>query len=99
MKDTLEARGVNIYLSYGIPTLALAVMCMVAFLVTNRPKSADFLIATESEMKKVAWSSKREIIGSTKVVIIATLMLAALLFMIDTAFLVFFRKIGVTLGR
>ena len=61
-------------------------------------KSCDFMIATEGEMKKVSWSSKRELIGSTKVVILFTAALATVLFMVDLIFMVFFNWIGVLRG-
>ena len=53
------------------------------------------MIATQTEMKKVSWSSKREVIGATKVVILFTILLAALLFCVDLVFQFFFRGIGV----
>ena len=62
------------------------------------PKTGDFMIATEGEMKKVSWSSRREIIGSTKVVILFTLMMAVYLFAVDVGFQEFFRWIGVLKG-
>ncbi|MDP6045583.1 MAG: preprotein translocase subunit SecE, partial [Phycisphaerae bacterium] len=60
----------------------------------NRPRNADFLIATEGEMKKVSWSGKKEIIGSTKVVIVTTLMIAMLLFGVDILFGALFKIMG-----
>ncbi|MCD6378651.1 MAG: preprotein translocase subunit SecE [Planctomycetes bacterium] len=63
--------------------------------IVNWPRSADFLIATEGEMKKVSWSSKKELIGATKVVIITTFLLAAMLGAVDLAFAFFFKEIGV----
>jgi preprotein translocase SecE subunit len=48
------------------------------------------MIATEGEMKKVSWSSRRELIGSTKVVIVFTVAIAALLFVVDVGFVVLF---------
>jgi preprotein translocase SecE subunit len=57
--------------------------------------TCDFFIATEGEMKKVSWSTRNEIVGSTKVVIGATLFLGLLLFVVDYAFMAFFRFIGV----
>ena len=53
------------------------------------------MIATEGEMKKVNWSTRREVIGSTKVVITITIFLAILLFCIDLVFQALFRAIGV----
>ena len=46
-------------------------------------------------MRKVNWSTRKEIIGSTQVVIVAAFLLAAFLFGIDTAFAKFFQIIGV----
>src|SRR3712207_7866772 len=42
----------------------------------NKPANVDFLIATDSEMKKVNWTSRRELIGSTKVVIVFMFLIA-----------------------
>ena len=83
-------------LCYGVP-LALAVMVGAVawwFVFSNRAAS-DFMIATEGEMKKVCWSSKNEIIGSTKVVIAFTIMLAVTLFVVDLLFQSVFSFIGV----
>jgi preprotein translocase SecE subunit len=49
----------------------------------NKPSNADFLIATDSEMKKVNWTSRKELIGSTKVVIFFMVIIASVLFVID----------------
>ena len=57
--------------------------------------TCDFMNATEGEMKKVSWSSRNELIGSTKVVIAATIFLGGLLFVVDAAFIKFFQFIGV----
>ena len=56
----------------------------------NRPKNADFLIATDSEMKKVNWTTQKELIGSTKVVILFMFAIAAMLFVVDILFGYFF---------
>ena len=82
------------YAQYGIPSLVVVLVGLLAFWMVNKPKSADFLIATEGEMKKVAWSGKKEVIGSTKVVIVTTLMIAMLLFSVDILFGIFFQYIG-----
>lgn len=58
-------------------------------------KSTEFLIATDNEMKKVNWSSPREIRGSTIVVIVATFLIAGILYVIDIAFSSFFNWVGV----
>ena len=82
------------YMRYGIPSLVVVLIGLVSFWMVNRPRSADFLIATEGEMKKVAWSGRKEVIGSTKVVIVTTLMIAMLLFGVDILFGALFRILG-----
>ena len=83
------------YVQYGLPAMVVVVIGLLAFWMVNRPRNADFLIATEGEMKKVAWSGKKEVIGSTKVVIVTTVMIALLLFGVDILFGALFKIIGV----
>ncbi|HHN77587.1 MAG TPA: preprotein translocase subunit SecE [Phycisphaerales bacterium] len=64
------------------------------FVGSNR-RTVDFLINTDGEMRKVNWSTKKEIIGSTQVVIVAAFIIAAFLFLIDISFQQFFQFIGV----
>ena len=64
----------------------------------NKPTNVDFLIATDSEMKKVNWTSRQELIGSTKVVIVFMLMIAVLLFTLDMYFTHLFYKLSVLKG-
>ena len=89
----------TLWLQTGIPLLVVVLLGLSVFWVVgvNR-KACDFMIATEGEMKKVHWSSRREIVGSTKVVIMFTILLAALLFIVDQVFLSFFSWIGVLRG-
>jgi preprotein translocase subunit SecE len=61
----------------------------------NKPTNADFLIATDSEMKKVNWTSRRELIGSTKVVIAFMFLTALFLFLCDNIFVFLMKQIGV----
>jgi len=83
-------------ISPGIPILLMVAFGVLVYWVAyvNR-KSCDFMIATEGEMKKVNWSSRREVIGSTKVVIVLTMFLALLLFGVDLLFQAFFQAINV----
>ena len=86
----------TLYLRYGLPVAFGVVLGLALLWVAglNR-RCGDFFIATEGEMKKVSWSSRREIIGSTKVVILFTVILAALLFCVDILFMLFFSTIKV----
>ena len=90
-----QLRGTYVYLVYGIPVLIFVGVAAGMYWIVNRPRSADFMIAAEGEMKKVSWSSKKEIIGGTKVVIATTFILALLLLAVDLAFGLVFQFIGV----
>ena len=80
----------------AIIPLALMLACFFVLLrVVNSKRAADFMIATEGEMKKVSWSSKKEIIGSTKVVIVTSLLMGAILFLVDLLFHKIFQFLGV----
>lgn len=63
--------------------------------VAWRPKAVDFLIATDMEMRKVNWSTRKDIVASTWVVIFTCVMLAVGLFIVDYGFKTFFQQIGI----
>ncbi len=77
-----------------IPLILMLACLYVLLRVVNSKRPADFMIATEGEMKKVSWSSKKEIIGSTKVVIVTLLIMGLVLFFVD----LFFRELMKFLG-
>lgn len=84
------------YLQFGLSAAIVLVFGAWSFHLLGRsPRVVDFLIATEGEMKKVHWTSRREVIGSTRVVIFVMVVLAAALFVIDLGLMVFFTEIGV----
>jgi preprotein translocase SecE subunit len=61
----------------------------------RNPRTVDFLIATEGEMKKVNWSTRREVVNSTGVVIFTMLVIAIFCFLCDRGFAWTFLQIGV----
>jgi preprotein translocase subunit SecE len=79
----------------GISTGFLVLYALVVYWIMNKPDNADFLIATDSEMKKVNWTTKGELFGSTRVVIIFIACIAIYLFLMDQVFQVFFWAINV----
>ena len=86
----------------GFPTIKLiitAIFCAVsagvAWYYMNKPRVVDFFIATESEMKKVNWTSRKEIVGSTKVVIAFMFLTGIFLFLVDLFFAWLFYMIKV----
>jgi preprotein translocase subunit SecE len=66
-----------------------------AFWLMNKSSSVDFLVATDSEMKKVNWTTRAELIGSTKIVVLFMFLIALFLFTCDLLFGGFFHLIGV----
>ena len=84
------------YVQMGVAIMwMLGLGFLVYYLVGRQRSCCDFLIAVEGEMKKVSWSTRTEIIGATKVVVLFTVLMSILLFVIDTMFMVFFSSIGV----
>lgn len=64
----------------------LIVFFAIVHRVMNKPRVVEFLIATDSEMKKVNWTSRAELMGSTKVVIVFMVLVSVILFFFDTFF-------------
>lgn len=65
------------------------------WLVGVKPGAVEFLIATDMEMKKVNWSTRKDILRSTNVVIFVSLVMTVALFGIDFIFQTFFKAIGI----
>lgn len=96
--ESLRTSVPVIYVQSTVAVVVIAVAAAVTFWLLNKPRIADFMIATEAEMKKVNWPSRREIIGSTWVVIIGMVLFAVILFIVDVTFLWLFNKIGILQG-
>jgi preprotein translocase SecE subunit len=84
------------WVRYLIPVALLVVLGYLVFRFVGQSRSVvDFMIATEGEMKKVNWSTRREVLGATKVVIVAVMSLGIMLFVVDIFFMFFFDAIDV----
>jgi preprotein translocase SecE subunit len=98
-------QGQSSYLQSHMSTLYLvtggfmALTAVLTFWLMNRPQSVDFLISTDNEMKKVNWTSRKELIGSTKVIILFMFSIAIFLFLSDIVFGYFFYFIHVLKTR
>src|SRR5262249_16330336 len=55
----------------------------LAWRVVNYPVFADFLIATEAEMNKVSWTTRRRLVQDTIVVLTTVFFLTIFLFIVD----------------
>ena len=93
----MQLAGVdNPAVQLGVPSIFLALSAVVLFWITGSNRGTnDFFIATEGEMKKVSWSTQKEVVGSTKVVLGFTLLMASFLFVVDILFLLLFSSIDV----
>jgi preprotein translocase subunit SecE len=80
---------------FAISAGFLVVYALLVYWIMNKPDNADFLIATDSEMKKVNWTSRKDLIASTKIVIIFMFSVAIFLFVADILFTYLFHFIGV----
>ncbi|MEM7228378.1 MAG: preprotein translocase subunit SecE [Planctomycetota bacterium] len=93
----VEITGVEpIYVSAGAAVLFIAFFAILGYWLIGRKRSVvDFMVATEGEMKRVNWSTRREIVGSTWVIIALTIVVAVLCFLFDAVFAFIFQRVGV----
>jgi len=63
--------------------LLIAVGMWGAWRAVNYPGFADFLIATEAEMNKVSWSTRKRLVQDTIVVLVTVLLFTLFLLVID----------------
>ena len=88
--ELLDASDVGIWVATIVPVAILVAFAVLIFWLLNKAAVADFLIAAEGELKKVNWSSRREVAVSTLVVIIVVFMMAVLLGTTDFVFALVF---------
>ncbi len=74
-----EAQPVRV----GVPLGIWALLCWISFRVVNYPQFAEFLISVESELDKVVWPGRKQVMQSTVVVIFTMLFIGAFLFAVD----------------
>lgn len=70
-------------MEYTAPLLTFAVLGWFIWRVVNWPVFADFLIATEAEMNKVSWTTRRRLFQDTVVVLVTVILLTLFLFVVD----------------
>jgi preprotein translocase subunit SecE len=83
---TLDAVDLGLWVETMVPVVLFLVLSMLMMWLVNKPNVADFMIASEGEMKKVNWSTKHEVVVSTVVVISVVVILAVLLGAADFIF-------------
>ena len=84
------------YVQAGVGVVWTAILGgLLYYLVWVKPRTVDFLVATEGEMKKVNWSTRSEVMGSTIVVILLSIVIALFCQLWDLIFVAFFSSIDV----
>lgn len=76
-------------INYGLIvsiSLFLILILLIYLLIINKPSTADFMVETEIEMKKVSWPSKQEHTSSTIAVIISVFLIGVFLMVADSLF-------------
>jgi len=59
-----QLQGSNVWVQTMVPVGVCGVFAGLIYWLMNKPAVADFLIAAEGEIKKVSWSSRKEITNS-----------------------------------
>ena len=85
--------GTNIWVKTLVPAGLCVVLGFLIYWLMNKPNFADFLIAAEGEIKKVSWSSRKEIVVSTFIVIFVVASMTIMLFAADFVFKYLFMEI------
>jgi preprotein translocase subunit SecE len=81
-----------------LPLAIFSVLALLIYWLVNRPSIADFMIAAEGELKKVSWSSRKEITASTIIVVSVMLIMSIALLLVDIGLQKFFIWIGLIPG-
>jgi len=66
----------SVWMQTLIPAALCAGFAGLIWWLSNIPSLSDFLIAAEGEIKKVSWSSRKEIVSSTTVVIVVVALMS-----------------------
>ena len=85
------------HIKFTLPFVLLAASLWFAWRVVNLPVFADFLIATEAELNKVSWTTRKRLYQDTVVVLTTLVMMALLLFAMDQLWLhlLSWKRVGV----
>jgi preprotein translocase SecE subunit len=82
-------------LRFTVPILLTLGALWIGYRVVNYPVFADFLIATEAELNKVSWTTRKRLIQDTIVVLVTVILLTVFLFLVDQLWARVLTRIGV----
>ncbi|HON91427.1 MAG TPA: preprotein translocase subunit SecE [Sedimentisphaerales bacterium] len=83
----------SLWITTMVPVVIAVGLIAVVYWLMNKPVVADFMIAAEGELKKVNWSSRKEVAVSTIIVIVVVFAMAILLGVTDVVFQFVFRQL------
>ena len=89
----LDGTDLGLWVKTMIPAALFVALSLLIFWLVNKPSIVDFMVASEGEMKKVSWSSRKEIAVSTFIVIMVVIIMAVLLGFTDLTFKLFFSEV------
>lgn len=79
----------------GLPMVLAAGFAWFLFRLINFPSFAEFLIATESEMNKVSWTTWSDLKRATTVVLVTVVLMTSYLWLVDQVWSTVLTWIGV----
>jgi len=91
--EMLAATDWNAWIVFLVPLIVFVAAGVGIYWLLNKSSVADFMIASEGELKKVNWSSRKEVAVSTFVVIVVVVAMAMLLGATDMVFQLVFDKL------
>ena len=89
----LDGTDLGLWVKTMIPAALFVALGFLIFWLVNKPSIVDFMVASEGEMKKVSWSSRKEIAVSTFIVITVVIIMAVLLGFTDLTLKLFFSEV------
>jgi preprotein translocase SecE subunit len=69
---------------FTLPLLLAAAALWLTYRIVNFPAFADFLIATEAELNKVSWTTRKRLVQDTIVVLTTVVLLTVFLLLVDS---------------
>jgi preprotein translocase subunit SecE len=78
------------------PSIATGLLLLMAYhFFMNRAKWVDFLIETQSEVRRVSWPARKEWVGSSIVVVIVVAFISVFLYLVDSGLSVALQKLRI----
>lgn len=100
LSDTLSAVSSPSWVSQpasrvGLPLILAFAASWFLYRLVNQPDFAEFLIATESEMNKVSWTTWADLKRATTVVLVTVVLMTTYLWVVDQVWSTLLQWIGV----